>query len=58
MEYNPNKVLHLRAGISAGPVQGHFGAGFRLKQLDIDLALAVRSQLGPTPVIGINYRFE
>jgi hypothetical protein len=39
-------------------VQGHFGAGFRLKQLDIDLALAVRSQLGPTPVIGINYRFE
>ncbi len=58
MEYHPNKVLYLRTGISTGPVQGHFGAGFRLKQLDIDLALAVRSQLGPTPVIGINYRFE
>lgn len=58
LEYKPNKVLYLRTGISTGPVQGHFGAGFRLKQLDIDLALAVRSQLGPTPVIGINYRFE
>lgn len=58
MEYNPNKVLFLRTGISTGPVQAHFGAGFRVKQLDIDLAMAVRSQLGPTPVIGINYRFK
>jgi hypothetical protein len=39
-------------------VQAHFGAGVRLKQLDIDLAMAVRSQLGPTPMIGLNYRFK
>lgn len=57
MEYNPNKVLYLRTGIATGPVQGTFGAGFRLKRLDIDLAVSMRSQLGPTPVIGLNYRF-
>jgi len=26
--------------------------------VDIDLAVAVRSQLGTTPIIGLNYRFE
>lgn len=57
VEYNPNKVLFVRTGLATGPMQGHFGAGFRLKQLDIDLAVALRSQLGPTPVIGLNYRF-
>ena len=57
-EYHPNSVLFLRTGISTGPVQGHFGAGIRYKQLDIDLALAVRSQLGATPMIGLNYRFK
>lgn len=58
VEYHPNAVLFLRTGISTGPVQGHFGAGFRFKQLDIDLALSVRSQLGATPMIGLNYRFK
>lgn len=58
VEYHPNDVLYLRTGISTGPVQGHFGAGFRLKRIDIDLAVAVRSQLGTTPIIGLNYRFE
>lgn len=58
MEYHPNEVLYLRTGISTGPVQGHFGAGFRFKQLDIDLAVSVRSQLGATPILGLNYRFK
>ncbi len=58
MEYHPNDVLYLRTGITTGPAQGHFGAGFRLKRVDIDLAVAVRSQLGTTPIIGLNYRFE
>lgn len=58
IEYHPNEVLYLRTGLSTGAVQGHFGAGFRLKQLDIDLAVAVRSQLGATPIIGLNYRFK
>jgi hypothetical protein len=58
VEYTPSKVLVLRTGLSTGPVQGHFGVGFRLNQLDIDLALSVRSQLGPTPMLGLNYRFK
>jgi len=58
VEYHPNDVLFLRTGISSGDVQGHFGAGFRLKQLDIDLAVSVRSQLGATPIIGLTYRFQ
>lgn len=57
LEYAPTKVLFLRTGISTGPVQGHFGVGIHLKQLDIDMAVAMRSQLGPTPMIGLNYRF-
>ena len=58
IEYHPNDVLYLRTGLTTGPTQGHFGAGFRLKRVDIDLAVAVRSQLGTTPIIGLNYRFE
>lgn len=58
VEYNPSKALFLRTGISTGPVQGHFGAGFRINQLDIDMALSVRSQLGPTPMLNLNYRFK
>lgn len=58
VEYNPNKVLYLRTGVSTASVQGHFGVGFKLKQLDIDLAVAVRSQLGATPMLNLNYRFK
>lgn len=58
IEYNPNKVLYLRTGVSTGPTQSHFGAGFRLEQFDIDLAVAVRSQLGATPMLSLNYRFK
>lgn len=57
LEYRPNKVLFLRTGWSTGPVQAHFGIGFKLDQLEFDLAMAVRSQLGPSPMIGLNYRF-
>ncbi len=58
IEYNPTKVLYLRTGISTEPSQSHFGVGFRLDRLDIDMAVAVRSQLGTTPIINLNYRFK
>lgn len=57
MEYNPVKVLYLRTGISTAPTGSHFGVGFRLERIDIDMAVAVRSQLGPTPMLNLNYRF-
>lgn len=58
IEYHPVKALYLRTGVATGPVIGTFGAGVRTGKLDIDLAVAVRSLLGATPQIGINYRFE
>lgn len=58
IEYQPSNALYLRMGVSTGPVQGHFGAGFKLKRIDVDLAVSVRSQLGATPQLGLNYRFE
>lgn len=57
MEYNPNKVLYLRTGVSSAPAASYFGVGFRIDRMDIDLAVALRSRLGPTPMINLNYRF-
>lgn len=58
LEYSPSKALFIRTGISTGPVQGHLGVGVRAGRLDVDLALSVRAQLGPTPMINLNYRFK
>ncbi|MDQ3101321.1 MAG: hypothetical protein M3R08_08035, partial [Bacteroidota bacterium] len=58
MEYHPNRTLYLRTGISTAPIRTHFGAGIHLLRLEIDLAMAFRAQLGPTPMIGLNYKFK
>jgi hypothetical protein len=58
IEYRPTDVLFLRTGVSSGPTKAHFGAGFRLKQLELDLAVVLRSQLGATPMVNLNYRFK
>ncbi len=57
LEYHPVNALFLRTGVSTGAVQGHFGVGVRLKGFDLDLAVAFRSLLGPTPQLGLSYRF-
>ncbi len=57
IEYRPVNALFLRTGVSTGPTQGHFGVGVRLKGFDLDLAVAFRSLLGPTPQLGLSYRF-
>lgn len=58
IEYRPVKALFVRMGVSTGPTQAHFGAGVRVKALEVDLAVAARSQLGITPMFTLNYRFE
>ncbi len=58
IEYHPNRTLFLRTGISTAPIRTHFGAGIHVHQLEIDLAMAFRAQLGPTPMIGLNYKFK
>lgn len=57
LEYTPHKVLYLRTGISTAPTGSHFGVGLHLDRVDVDMAVAVRSQLGPTPMLNLNYRF-
>ena len=58
VEYNPNDVLYVRTGVSTAPTGSHFGIGVHLDRIDIDMAVAVRSKLGPTPMLNINYRFK
>ncbi|MCB0774355.1 MAG: hypothetical protein KJZ58_01750 [Flavobacteriales bacterium] len=57
VEYRPIQALFLRTGVSTGPTRAHFGAGVRVGAFDIDLAAVVRSQLGLTPMVNLNYRF-
>lgn len=57
LEYRPHQHFFLRTGVSTGPAQAHFGAGLRLRQLEVDIAAVVRSQLGLTPMVSLNYRF-
>ena len=58
IEYRPTSVLFLRTGVSSGPAKAHFGVGIHLKQLDLDMAAVMRSQLGLTPMVNLNYRFN
>ena len=58
IEYHPAQALFFRLGVSTGPVQGHFGMGMHFGKFDADLAVSVRSQLGATPQLSLNYRFE
>ena len=58
IEYRPVQALFLRTGISTGPTKAHFGAGLRIKQLELDIAAVMRSQLGLTPMVNLNYRFQ
>lgn len=57
LEYRPMEVLYLRTGVSSGPVKTHFGAGLRVKRLELDLAAVLRAQLGLTPMVNLNWRF-
>lgn len=58
IEYRPIPLLFLRTGVSTGPSKAHFGAGIRLKNMELDLAVVMRSQLGLTPMVNLNYRFN
>ncbi|MBL7963997.1 MAG: hypothetical protein JNM31_09135 [Flavobacteriales bacterium] len=58
IEYHPVNALFIRTGVSSGPTQAHFGMGLRFGQVDLDLAVSVRSQLGATPQFNLNYRFK
>lgn len=58
IEYRPIHALFLRTGVSSGPAKAHFGVGLVMGQLDLDLAAVIRTQLGLTPMVNLNYRFK
>lgn len=58
IEFHPISALFLRTGVSTGPTKAHFGVGVRMKQVDLDMAVVIRSQLGLTPMVNLNYRFQ
>lgn len=67
LDYNPNyKVavqfglkerLFIRSGINGKPTQFTFGAGFILRQLQIDAGFSYHQQLGISSSVGISYAF-
>ncbi len=58
LEYRPIKALYLRTGVSSGPTKAHFGVGLQFGQIDLDMAVVARAQLGFTPLVNLNYRFK
>lgn len=58
IEYRPIHALFLRTGVSSGPAKAHFGVGLVMGRLDLDLAAVMRTQLGLTPMVNLNYRFK
>jgi hypothetical protein len=54
----PARRSYLRTGISTGPCKGTSARACGTSKLEIDMAVVLRSQLGATPMINLNYRFK
>ncbi len=57
IEYNPFKGIFFRIGASSNPTLLSFGAGYRLKNIQIDFAYSNHQTLGYTTQIGLSYTF-
>lgn len=58
LEYKPDEKVFIRGGFSTNPFQSSFGAGFRIKDLSIDLASAYHQVLGFSPNLSLSYEFN
>ena len=58
IEYRPVDAIYIRAGISTNPVMNSFGAGFVVKNLQIDIAASMHQSLGYTPHMSLTYTFD
>ena len=58
IEYRPVEQIYIRAGISTNPVMNSFGAGFVIKNLQIDVAATMHQSLGYTPHVSLTYTFD
>lgn len=57
LEYKPSDKIFLRGGFMTNPFRSCFGAGYRIKDFDINLAAAYHQLLGFTPNFSLSYEF-
>lgn len=58
LEYNPNDILFLRAGIGTSPTLASFGVGIKLDQMKFDIAASYHATLGFWPELSFQYHFK
>jgi len=58
LEYRPVEQIFIRGGISTNPVMNSFGAGFLIKNLQIDIAASMHQSLGWSPQMSLTYTFD
>ncbi len=58
LEYHIVEQVFLRGGVASNPSLSSFGFGFKLKQLQVDLASTYHQVLGFTPQISLVYNFK
>lgn len=58
IEYNPNDMLYLRAGIGTSPSMASFGVGLKLDQMKLDIAASYHNTLGYWPELSFQYELK
>jgi hypothetical protein len=58
IEYNPNDMLFLRAGIGTTPSLASFGVGLKLDQMKLDIAASYHTTLGFWPELSFQYHLK
>lgn len=58
IEYNPNDMVFLRAGIGTTPTLASFGVGLKMNQVKIDIAASYHSTLGFWPELSFQYHLK
>lgn len=58
VEYHPNDMLYLRAGVSSSPMLGSFGVGIKISEFHIDISSAFHQTLGAIPQLSLSYNFS
>ncbi len=58
VEYSPNDMLYLRAGVGTTPSLASFGVGLQLNQMKLDIAASYHTTLGFWPELSFQYQLK
>ncbi|MCB9198060.1 MAG: hypothetical protein H6600_06330 [Flavobacteriales bacterium] len=58
IEYNPNDIIYLRAGIGTTPSLASFGVGLKMNQMQLDIAASYHNTLGFWPELSFQYQLK